>query len=388
MKKLLKDICTQIRGVSYKPTDIRSESDGIPILRANNIQDDGIGLDDLVYVDAKKVHDEQYLQNGDIVICASSGSKNLVGKAATYNKNIKASFGAFCKTVRVNKSNDICLEFIQQFFQSKAYRNAISELSIGANINNIKTEHIDELEINLPPIPEQEQIAATLDKLQSAINNKKQQLTLLDEAVKSEFVEMFGEEPVESGKWKVRKLGDVASDVKYGTSYSAVENGQYKYLRMNNLTSDGYLNLEDLKFIDISDDEYEKFVVRKGDILFNRTNSREHVGKTTLYNLDEEMIIAGYLIRVRFYKEVNPYFFVQFMNIPYMKRVLKKTARGAVNQANINSQELKSLLIPVPPINLQNQFAAFVQQIDKSKFVLHQQLKFTEKYAIMFKEIK
>jgi type I restriction enzyme S subunit len=185
---------------------------------------------------------------------------------------------------------------------------------------------------------------------------------------------MFGEEPVESGKWKVRKLGDVASDVKYGTSYSAVENGQYKYLRMNNLTSDGYLNLEDLKFIDISDDEYEKFVVRKGDILFNRTNSREHVGKTTLYNLDEEMIIAGYLIRVRFYKEVNPYFFVQFMNIPYMKRVLKKTARGAVNQANINSQELKSLLIPVPPINLQNQFAAFVQQIDKSKFVVKQQI--------------
>ena len=233
---------------------------------------------------------------------------------------------------------------------------------------------LKEIQFTEKSFSEQQKIAAELDKIQSAIDNKKQQLSLLDEAVKSEFVEMFGENPVESGKWKVENVGTLSTEVKYGTSSPAVENGKYKYLRMNNITTTGYLDLNDLKYINISDEEYEKCVVRKGDIVFNRTNSREHVGKTCLYDLDEEMIIAGYLIRVRLNNTVNPRFFSEFMNIPYMKLVLRKTARGAVNQSNINSQELKRLKIPVPPLDLQNQFAAFVQKIDKSKFVVKQQI--------------
>ena len=90
MKKKLKDICTQVRGVSYKPSDLRDENSGVPILRANNIQDTGIVLDELVYVDSSKVHSEQYLLTDDIVICASSGSKNLVGKAATFKSDLSA----------------------------------------------------------------------------------------------------------------------------------------------------------------------------------------------------------------------------------------------------------------------------------------------------------
>ena len=172
MKKKLKEICTQIRGVSYKPSDVRDEFSGIPILRANNIQDTGIVFDELVYVDFSKVHSEQYLLTDDIVICASSGSKNLVGKAASYKSDLSASFGAFCKVVRINNSDDLCKAYIQQYFQSKIYRNAISESSAGANINNIKTEDIEALEIPLPSKEEQIKIAAHLDKIQSAIDNK------------------------------------------------------------------------------------------------------------------------------------------------------------------------------------------------------------------------
>ena len=188
MKKKLKEISTQVRGVSYKPSDVRDEFSGVPILRANNIQDTGIVFDELVYVDSSKVHSEQYLLTDDIVICASSGSKNLVGKAATYKSDLSASFGAFCKVVRINNSDDLCKAYIKQYFQSKIYRNAISESSAGANINNIKTEDIESLEIPLPSKEEQIKIAAELDTIQSAIDNKKQQLSLLDEAVKSEFI--------------------------------------------------------------------------------------------------------------------------------------------------------------------------------------------------------
>jgi len=369
MKKLLKDICTQIRGVSYKPTDIRSESDGIPILRANNIQDDGIGLDDLVYVDAKKVHDEQYLQNGDIVICASSGSKNLVGKAATYNKNIKASFGAFCKTVRVNKSNDICLEFIQQFFQSKVYRNAISELSIGANINNIKTEHIDELEINLPPIPEQEQIAATLDKLQSAINNKKQQLTLLDEAVKSEFVELFGDFSEASNiQWEMKQFTEVAKiDGNMVNDFSKY--ADYPHIGIDSIEKNtgelkGYRTVKEDNVIS------GKYLFTSEHIIYSKI--RPNLNKVALPTFHGVCSADAYPILVDKTK-CNRYYLAYLMRSDYFLTYILAFASRA-GMPKVNREQVNGFKLPVPPLDLQNQFAAFVQEIDKSKFVVKQQI--------------
>jgi len=351
MRKELKDICIQIRGVSYKPTDIRNESEGIPILRANNIQDDGINLDDLVYVDEKKVYDEQYLQDGDIVICASSGSKNLVGKAATYNKDKKASFGAFCKTIRVNKSDDVCVEFIQQFFQSKVYRNAISELSIGANINNIKTEHIDALTINLPTFSEQKHIATILDKIQSAINNKKQQLLLLDEAVKSEFVEMFGENPVESGKWKVEK----------GENLFKFSSGKFL---------DAELRLE--KGIPVYGGNgiawyTEKPLINYSTIIIGRVGA--YCGNVKL--VSEPIWITDNALFIKAFKtnDFNLTYLLSLMEMINFSQFADKVAQPKITQSPLKDQKYA-----IPPLNLQNKFAAFVQQIDKSKFVVKQQI--------------
>ena len=163
----LKKFIKQIRGVSYKPEDIRNESDknAIPILRANNITADGhIDLNDIVYVDSKKVQNEQLLRTGDIFICASSGSKNLVGKAVYIPTDMPYAFGAFCKVVRPISEN-IDKHYLAQFFQSPSYRTKISDLAQGANINNIKNEHIDELDIAIYSLEEQKSIAERLDKV-------------------------------------------------------------------------------------------------------------------------------------------------------------------------------------------------------------------------------
>lgn len=144
--KLVKlgSIIHQIRGVSYKPSDVKKSDDldAIGLIRANNIQDDGLNFEDLVWIDKKKVSSGQIIHKGDIVICASSGSKNLVGKAAIADKNLPYAFGAFCKVVRVVAMNDA---YVGKFFQSPKYRREISAASAGANINNIRNEHIDEI---------------------------------------------------------------------------------------------------------------------------------------------------------------------------------------------------------------------------------------------------
>lgn len=374
MKKKLKEIVTQIRGVSYKPTDIKSEIDGIPILRANNIQDDGINLDELVYIDSKKVHEEQYLKKGDIVICASSGSKNLVGKAATYNKNEKASFGAFCKVVRVNESENLCKEFVQQYFQSKLYRNAISELSIGANINNIKTEHIDALEINVPSLPEQQKIAAHLDSIQSAIDNKKQQLQQLDELVKSKFVEMFGENPVESGKWKVEKLDELCSKISDGVhakpEYTEIGMPFISVVNMNT----GKLSFNDCKFVSV--EAYEKMIKstnpEKDDVLYTKVGAT--YGISALVDTDKKFCLYVSVALLKpLHDKIDSQFLTSTMMMPYVKQQADNSIKG-IGVPDLHLNQIRAFKIAVPPIELQNTFAEYVQKIDSAKLIIKTQL--------------
>ena len=181
---------------------------------------------------------------------------------------------------------------------------------------------------------------------------------------------MFGNPILNPKGWEMTTIGEIVTEVKYGTSRPAIDGGKYAYLRMNNLTYDGYLDLADLKRIDIPDSEIEKCIVRKGDVLFNRTNSIELVGKTCVFDKDEDMIIAGYIIRVRLKPVMLPLIMSYFMNTDALKKKLRSMAKGAVNQANINAQELKAIKIYLPPTDLQQQFADFVAQTDKSKYCL------------------
>lgn len=100
------------------------------------------------------------------------------------------------------------------------------------------------------------------------------------------------------------RIGDVVSDVHYGTSAKASDNGKYVYIRMNNITYEGALDLSDIKRIDVADSEIENYIVRYGDVLFNRTNSRDLVGKTCVFDRKNPMIIAGYIIRLMVFTEM------------------------------------------------------------------------------------
>jgi len=181
---------------------------------------------------------------------------------------------------------------------------------------------------------------------------------------KSRFNEMFI-----LNDFSLKRLGELVEEVRYGTSFPATLNGKYGYLRMNNITEDGKLNIQNLKYIDIPEKDLEKYVVRKGDVLFNRTNSIELVGKTCIYELNFDMVIAGYIIRIRTNNNIlNSRYLSEFLNFPSTKKFLRNIAKGAVNQANINAKELQDISVPLPPLSLQNEFADFVAQVDKSQF--------------------
>ena len=140
----------QVRGVSYKPSDLSLELDAshITLLRANNIDGQKIIFDDLQFVSRDKVMPQQIIKKGDILLCGSSGSLEHVGKAAIFNENGEFTFGAFCKLIRT--TGELKPQFIAAFMNSKEYRDKIKEIACGTNINNLRNEHIDDLMIPYP----------------------------------------------------------------------------------------------------------------------------------------------------------------------------------------------------------------------------------------------
>lgn len=254
------------------------------------------------------------------------------------------------------------------FFYLLSQREKILADCVGGAQAHISQSYVKNMTIPILAIKEQEQIVGELTKVSNIVSLRQEEIQQLDNLVKARFVEMFGD-PIQNPKgWEVVTIGDIVTEVRYGTSKPAVEGGKYPYLRMNNLTADGHLDLNDLKYIDIPDDEIEKCVVRKGDVLFNRTNSIELVGKTAVFDLPEDMIIAGYIIRVRLTEKMLPEVLSQYMNLEALKGILRGMAKGAVNQANINAQELQSIKVYIPEMELQKQFVKMKEQIYKSKF--------------------
>ena len=231
-------------------------------------------------------------------------------------------------------------------------------------------------------LPDEDELEKFADLLWAANDTRESYQALLrqtDELVKSQFIELFGRPEDNNMGWDMGTIRDIVSDVRYGSSRQASSDGKYPYIRMNNITYGGELDLTDLKRINIPDNELAKCTVRKGDVLFNRTNSKELVGKTCLYDRDETMVLAGFVIRVRMNEKATPEFLVQYMNLPYMKELLLSMCKAACGQANINAQELQNIPIYIPPIDIQKRFIVLKQQTDKSKFVAYQETIFLEK---------
>jgi type I restriction enzyme S subunit len=154
-----------IRGVSYKKNEsnLVYQKGCLPILRANNIQNGQLVLDNFVYIPSEKIKEAQYIKTGDIVIAMSSGSKNLVGKSGVAKNDFNGAFGTFCGLLRPNKILD--KSYVAWFTRSKDYLDKVSSLSKGVNINNIKPSHFNEIFIPIAPLNEQKRIADKLDSI-------------------------------------------------------------------------------------------------------------------------------------------------------------------------------------------------------------------------------
>lgn len=318
-----------------------------------------------------------YSYDCECVLVAGNGDLNV--------KYYNGKFDAYQRTYIIEDNGKGKLYIPYLYYFMDGYVEELRKQSIGGVIKYIKLGNLTNALIELPDVETQKSIVKVLSKSKDILSFRQQQLQKLDELVKSRFIELFGVYPSNPKGWETATIRDIVADVRYGSSRPAVDGGKYPYLRMNNITYGGELDLTDTKRIDIPDNELDKCTVRRGDVLFNRTNSKELVGKTCVYNRDEMMVLAGFVIRVRVTERVLPEFLSAFLNTDFSKQMLLGMCKAAIGQANINAQEMQNIGIYLPPTELQRQFVQFKKQVDKSKLAIQQSLEKLEtlKKALM-----
>ena len=240
-------------------------------------------------------------------------------------------------------------------------------LTSATTVPALRKSELERLPVPLPPLPEQRRIAGILDKADALRAKRRAALAQLDILTQSIFLDMFGDPATNPKGWPVWTIRDLLESASYGTSEKAAVTGEFPVLRMNNITRTGEMDFAQLKYMDLREDQRERYLVRTGDVLFNRTNSADLVGKTAIYREANPMAYAGYLIRLRVNRKYEPEYLAAFLNTGYSKRVLRSMCKSIIGMANINATELQALRVPVPPHPVQHEFAGRITAVEKLK---------------------
>lgn len=273
-------------------------------------------------------------------------------------------------------SNEISPAYLRYYFLTDLFAKKFLQTvrGVGGSLLRADPKQVGEFEIPVPSLTIQKKISEILRKAEDLQQKDTQLLGHYNNLTRSIFYDMFGDPVKNEKRWEVLPIRDIVNDVKYGTSKPAEAIGKYPYLRMNNITYFGEWDFSDLKYINLDENESEKYLLKRGDLVFNRTNSKELVGKTAVYDLDDKMAIAGYLIRVRTNEKAVTDYVSAFLNCSHGKAILKGMSKNIIGMANINAQELQNIKLPVPPIKLQQEFKKRILIVDQQKKSVLQQL--------------
>ena len=360
-KVKLGDVCEVITGnTPLKKIEEYWNKDEVPFITPPELKYEGINyITPNIYVSKIGAKQGRIIPKNSICVCCigSLGKLGILKEDAITNQQINS--------LTLKDKN---VDLLYLYFYLKTIKNNLESIASSTTVKIINKSSFEKIEINLPSLEIQKKLSKKLELLENNIQLRKSQLNFLNELSKSLFSRMFGDIKTNDKNWEIKKLGEVVQ-TQYGTSKKATSVvGEFPILRMNNITYFGEMDYKDLKYIELSNSEKEKFLLKKGELLFNRTNSKELVGKTGLFNLDIPMAFAGYLIRIKPSNLIHSKFLLFFMNSEFMKKLLYNKAKNIVGMANINAKELEDFSIILPPIELQNKFAERIEKIEKLSF--------------------
>ena len=367
------------------------------------------------------------VQPGDLVI---SGTNVAKGAIAVY-QGVEPVTATIHYSSYIFDDSVVDLEYFKYFVKSPAFIETLKKQAKGGIKTEIKSKVFLPLEISLPDLPAQKQIVKRISVNLKRVNElakeietqkgyaKQLRRNILQDAIEGKLTADWRKEhPVQKGNpdydaealfeliqkerevykkwkklppildaekpfelptgWKWVRLGEIAEGFMYGTSAKSSPFGTCPVLRMGNI-QDGMIDWEKLVYSN-NEEEISKYALRKFDLLFNRTNSREIVGKTAIYESDKQAIYAGYLVRFRIILS-NPYFINYVLNSPMHREWCNAMKTDALGQSNINAEKLKKFVLTLPPLAEQQKIVDIVSAGLDNIWELKKQISLREEYT-------
>ena len=378
------ELAAQLRGVTYGKSDASStpRHGYLPVLRAGNITEDGLTFDDLVFVPAERISAKQKIRRNDVVIAASSGSLDVVGKAARALDDYEGGFGAFCKVLRPGP--DVDPAYFAHFFCTQQYRQIVSALAAGVNINNLRNEHLDEIRIPIPALSEQRRLAEILDTAQALRAKRHEALAQLDTLTQSIFLDMFGDPATNPKGWPTSTLEELFEIARGGSprpidDYITESPDGVNWIMIGDAP-------EGAKYITATKKKIKpegvkrSRSVRPGDFLLTNSMSfgRPYIMRTS------GCIHDGWLVLSPRKGNPVPGYFYSLLGSRALHTEFSRRAPGATVK-NLNIGLVRSVLVPVPPEEKQREYAVHVSAIEAAAVPFERSL---ERFESLFASLQ
>ncbi|MDG6449650.1 restriction endonuclease subunit S [Glaesserella parasuis] len=373
----LADVVKIVRGVSYKKEQSSNEplENYLPILRANNIKDEYLNFDELVYVQSELIKAEQKIKKNDVLVAMSSGSKLVVGKTARAEQNIEMGFGVFCAILRPN--TDIEPKLVSQFTQSAYYRSEISRLSAGGTINNLKPAYFKEIIFPLPPLETQQKLAKKFTALLSQVAEIKQRLekipallktyrqSVLARAVNGELSAKWREEngvSLESwNKAKIHNLGSIFSGKTPSKKNPCYwENGTVYWVSAKDMKFDEITFSSDLITEKAVNETKLKICPTDTILMVMRSGIIAHTFPVALTKV--EVTINQDLKALRPKKGFAQPKFIFYLLKGNEQKILEKCSKAGTTVASIEMPEFEKFVFDIPSLEEQNYITQAVEK--------------------------
>lgn len=325
---------------------------------------------------------DDYICEAETVVIGRKGSINNPIFVNEPFWNVDTAFGLIAK-------RDVLLPKYLYYF---CVNFDFEKLNTTVTIPSLTKANLLQIEIDLPTLEEQKKVVDVLDKVTNLVELRQQQLAKLDELVKARFVEMFGDPFLNLMNWNKIKIANAVT--------VEPQNGMYKpqsnyvtdgtgtpILRIDSFYDGEVTDFSLLKRLVCNEEEKQKYALREDDIIINRVNSIEYLGKCArIAGLKEETVYESNMMRMHFdSKRFNPIYIIQLLCSQFIYRQIVNHAKKAVNQASINQKDVLDFDIYEPPIELQNTFGGFVKQTEQLKLPIQKSIEQMEtlKKALM-----
>lgn len=349
----LEDVCDILDHMRIPITSRDRKAGPYPYYGANGIQD---------YID-------DYIFDDELVLLAEDGG-NFGSKEKPIAYRISGKTWVNNHAHVLKPKNIIDVDYL---CYSLMYYD-VSGLVNGATRQKLTQSEMRKINIRYRSLEKQRQIVFEIKLVSNIISSRKHQLCNLDLLVKSRFIEMFGDLVVNDKSLKVSQLvniSDIVSGITKGRKTKEPELIEVPYMSVSNV-KDGYIDWSTVKTILATSKEIEQYRLMPNDVLITEGGDPDKVGRGAIItNPLLDCIHQNHIFRVRLYKSIiTPVYFSYYLQNQASKQYFLRCAKQTTGIASINMTQLKALPVLIPPLDFQNQFADFVEQVDKSKFVV------------------